>query len=489
MLDISFNAAAAQAHSVVIGNSRDLTLTQTGGIAQGKDGKRADLTSTIPMFNLANSDAASVVTSLASTEPGGTMYTRCDIDFTTITAGSAIATKTNKYNNVNGVTLPPTQIRLIRKTARRRRALKSFGRTLDYIASLHAPPGPFNTMINADKTNRDKRFLQGRKGRQLNEDKEELDTLEVGQTLFEPVTHPGFLEGKELVVGSFIQQCSAKSCAKCHLYDVPLSPAVDYTDKVIVFQMNTLVCIKPYSQYVYFASRAGAAGVLFISDSKKAHLETLGPAQNVDFQIPSFVVPNGGMALEDVGAKYVKVQFPTIVNGVASETIGEAVSPDMIEEDLMEHSPPLPEENPLSAGMIVLIVVCSSLCCRVVGYYTFKTLNRRHQRGKLHAIGRITHSTGTSAFVALDEMEEEGERYLTANGSNFVGIAMTTPSSSAGSGRGGVNGGSRSGRRESGTKSSFSSKDAFEETQVELTAQSYFEDEDLSVNKKKLGVE
>ena len=349
---------------MVIGNSRDLTLTQTGGVAQGEDGKRADLKSTIPMFNLAKSDAATVVASLSSTaSTGGSLYTRCDIDFTTITAGSAIATTTSKYNNVDGVTLPPTQIRLIKKTTRRRRRASaaapprslgsmSSGRTLDYVTSLHAPPGPFNTMVDAGKTHQEHqdnhdnqdnqddntRFLQGRKGRRRldeeDDDTELSDILEVGQTLFEPVTHPGFLEGKELVVGTFIQQCSVNSCTKCHVYDVPLSfssqTADDYIDKVIVFQMNTLVCIKPYSQYVYFASKVGAAGVLFISDSKKAHLETLGPAQNVDFQIPSFVVPNGALALEDVGAKYVKVQFPTIVNSVASETIGAAVSPEKV---------------------------------------------------------------------------------------------------------------------------------------------------------------
>ena len=32
-------------------------------------------------------------------------------------------------------------------------------------------------------------------------------TLEVGQTLFEPATHPGFLEGKELIAGKLVSQC------------------------------------------------------------------------------------------------------------------------------------------------------------------------------------------------------------------------------------------------------------------------------------------
>jgi hypothetical protein len=32
-------------------------------------------------------------------------------------------------------------------------------------------------------------------------------TLEVGQTLFEPATHPGFLDGKPMVVGKLVSQC------------------------------------------------------------------------------------------------------------------------------------------------------------------------------------------------------------------------------------------------------------------------------------------
>ena len=40
------------------------------------------------------------------------------------------------------------------------------------------------------------------------------------------------------------------------------------------------------------------------------------------FTIPSFVVPNGGLALSDIPGTYDIVQFPAIVNHVASQTIG-----------------------------------------------------------------------------------------------------------------------------------------------------------------------
>jgi hypothetical protein len=50
---------------------------------------------------------------------------------------------------------------------------------------------------------------------------------------------------------------SSKSCSKCNLYEVPLSTTttttaatIDYRDKVVVFEMNALTCIRPLSQYV-----------------------------------------------------------------------------------------------------------------------------------------------------------------------------------------------------------------------------------------------
>ena len=82
------------------------------------------------------------------------------------------------------------------------------------------------------------------------------------------------------------------------MYDVPLaftsSAMEDYVNKIIVFQMSHLDCIRPYSQYVYFAERVSAVGVLFISNDRNAHLETLGP-EVVDhaFTIPSYVIPAG----------------------------------------------------------------------------------------------------------------------------------------------------------------------------------------------------
>ena len=146
--------------------------------------------------------------------------------------------------------------------------------------------------------------------------------IEVGQTLFQPRTHPGLLSGYSLNAA-----CSgavrANSCNKCALYGVPIAFTThdksDYEGKVVTFKMSEAHCIRPYSQYVYFAQKARAVGVLFLSDSKEAHLETLGPA-TVDFtpEIPSFVVPKGMFSEEYYSWE---VQAPPISNGVASESI------------------------------------------------------------------------------------------------------------------------------------------------------------------------
>jgi hypothetical protein len=76
---------------------------------------------------------------------------------------------------------------------------------------------------------------------------------------------------------------------------------------------------------VYFAEKAEAAGVLFLSNNRAAHLETLGPESvHQQFIIPSYVVPSGILTLEEIrGKEFQSIQFPTILNGVASETIGE----------------------------------------------------------------------------------------------------------------------------------------------------------------------
>jgi hypothetical protein len=261
-----------------------------------------------------------------------------------------------------------------------------------------------------------------------------------------------------------------QSCAKCNLYDVPLafttSAADDYVDKVVVFQLSELDCIRPYSQYVYFAERVSAAGVLFISDNREAHLETLGPeVVHHEFLIPSYVIPAGAMALSDVGTTYTSVQFPTIVNGVAAETIGAVLPPDTpLDDSAMQHETPGEQVDVgLSEGVVAAIVLMSGFCCCILGWKSFKLMNRRRMRGKLHAIGRMTHSHETQTFASLDALGDNdassgGERYLTANSDNFVGISMQAVTAYPSDDR-------YASRRDSGTgRGSGSSKDAFEVT-------------------------
>ena len=100
-------------------------------------------------------------------------------------------------------------------------------------------------------------------------------------------------------------------------------------------------------------------------------------------------------------------------------------------------------------------------------------LHRRRQRGKLHAIGRMTHSDATQTFAGLDSLastaQDDSERYLTANGTRFVGMGVEDPSSAyaAEVGRSGSrSGGGGGGRRDSGSGGGG----AFKEVEMEVVA-------------------
>ena len=206
-----------------------------------------------------------------TTNEGGSTYTKCEIALPSIDSGTAIVSDQSKHTGASGTQLPPTQIRLVFKNPKKnqknnaenledankkKRRLKSRsdlllndfigGRKVTHAASMSAPPGPFNahlfTAENEQQSDTPTRSMNSmnsmnsmksisatnknnphtfnmREIRKLSEpDSSESSisetdeggrtiTLEVGQTLFEPATHPGFLEGKELIAGKLVSQC------------------------------------------------------------------------------------------------------------------------------------------------------------------------------------------------------------------------------------------------------------------------------------------
>ena len=66
MLDVSLSAASANAHGVILGNSRDMTMTHSGGIAQGQSGSG---TTTIEMNSSVRALSFVFVFLFASTHP------------------------------------------------------------------------------------------------------------------------------------------------------------------------------------------------------------------------------------------------------------------------------------------------------------------------------------------------------------------------------------------------------------------------------------
>merc|ERR1711865_167861 len=161
------------------------------------------------------------------------------------------------------------------------------------------------------------------------------------------------------------------------------------------------------------------------------------------------------------------------------ETIGAELPPDTpLDASAMKHALPNQKIQPdtLSGGLIATIVMMSSLCCCIAGWKTYQILHRRRRRGKLHAIGRMTHSHETQTFASLDALSNNNEsdtnnsnggneRYLTANSDNFVGISMQAVTAYPLTSEDKYNAGMRRERRDSGAgRGSGSSKDAFEVT-------------------------
>ena len=189
---------------------------------------------------------------------------------------------------------------------------------------------------------------------------------------------------------------------------------------------------------------------------------------------------------------FIKINFfsKLFFSGIAAETIGVSLPPTSpIADSNMKQQQERPSNVETGAGtiFIILIVMLSSGVCIYCGFKMCTILHRRRQRGKLHAIGRMTHSDATQTFAGLDSLSstvqgDEGERYLTANGTRFIGLGVEDPSSAYAaevgrSGSGGGGGGSGGGgRRDSG------SGGAFKEVEMEVVAVPNFNG---NFNKKK----
>ncbi len=422
LLDVAVAAAGAGAVGVVVGNQRDLTMTVSGGIAQG-----GETSAEIPMFNVRRSVAETITK--AFQQPACTLR----VSLPVIEDGKAAHTSSSAYNDQGG-TVTPTQIRFRQRSSRR---------------LLRSPDADATSSLSSGSDEFQPRMVLPTlpdHGRELDASDRAV-VIEVGQTLFEPRSHPGLLSGSRLVRGSLSRSCGANSCSKCALHESPLafttSDKSDYNGKVVTFSMADAHCIRPMSQYVYFAQQAQAVGVLFLSDSRDAHLETLGPA-TVDFTptIPSFVVPKGMFSDEYYTWE---LQAPAISNGVASETVGSWPAPVSPIDDigqLLDQDPPGESEersnggadgdaergadqSKLNPGIIAVLIILIAACCCCTGWKTGKVLVRRNQRGKLLPIGRMTHSTNTSETQTGSGNES---RILFGNADNFSSVLLSSSS-------------------------------------------------------------
>ena len=179
-------------------------MTVSGGVAQN-----GNTSSAIPTFNVRRSIADIVGASFAQ------VGCQLKASLPSLKNGEAAHTSSSAYNDQGG-TVTPSQIRF--RKPRQRRSLRN---EADCASCLTAPRSHFQPRLLPSKFTPMTGDSVGRRLDSL--DSDSAVVIEVGQTLFQPRTHPGLLSGYSLTRGRLWRSCGANSCSKCALYESPLT--------------------------------------------------------------------------------------------------------------------------------------------------------------------------------------------------------------------------------------------------------------------------
>eukprot|EP00943_MAST-04B_sp_MAST-4B-sp1_P004781 g4781.t1 len=250
--------------------------------------------------------------------------------------------------------------------------------------------------------------------------------VDAGQALFNPKTSKKMT--KPLSKIYLVRQCNAKiSCQSCYLLDWPLRNRIGLQGAIAVFELESASCIRPVYNYVLYAQKLQASGVLFVTKGNRTI--TLGPTASdaVSITIPSFTISK--RAFEDAGGNSLfyrgSITFPAIYEYVAPESTVQSKSemvvnkngdvPDTDTAPSIQNSKVV--DKGVSPALIIGIVLAGIIVCCVVG----KRVYLIYKRNTLVAFGSMTHeiTTQTGGFSNIFE-ETDGNMFdNVANGKNF----------------------------------------------------------------------
>merc|ERR1711871_1496819 len=222
--------------------------------------------------------------------------------------------------------------------------------------------------------------------------------VDAGQALFNPQETKRFTaEMRKIYLAN---SCNSRiSCQSCYLLDTPIRNRASLSDTIAVIQLNDATCIRPVYNYVLFAQKLRAKGVLFVTSGN--FTLTLGPTASdaVSIVIPSFSISKNEFENAGGAALYYNegtATFPTVYNYVAPESTVQSSSEMIVnKESEVPDNDSLAldseEVNSISTPAIVGITLALIIICCIVG----KRVLLIRRRNKMVSFGGMTHEIMT----------------------------------------------------------------------------------------------
>ena len=228
--------------------------------------------------------------------------------------------------------------------------------------------------------------------------------VDAGQALFNPQETNKFTAILRKIY--LANSCNSQiSCHSCYLLDTPILNRASLSNAVAVIELSGATCVRPVYNYVLFAQKLQAKGVLFVTSGN--FTLTLGPiASSADsIVIPSFSVSKTEFENAGGSALYYNqgtATFPAVQNYVAPESTVQSSS-----EMIVNKESAVPDDDSgtflgtdktssIGTPAIVGIAVASIIVFCIVG----KRILLIQRRNKMVSFGGMTHeiTTQTSDF-------------------------------------------------------------------------------------------
>lgn len=241
----------------------------------------------------------------------------------------------------------------------------------------------------------------------------EQSIVDAGQALFNPRNSKKISSRMRKIYLASV--CNAKtSCQHCYLLDSPIRNRAGLQGAIAVLELDGASCIRPVYNYVLYAQKLQAAGVLFVTSGN--YTLTLGPvaSDKEAITIPSFSLPR--KVFNDIGGDtlYYKgtITFPPLDNFVAPDSTVQSSSEMIVnkEGDVpdTDETPSIDNGKVVNESINVPLLIGFTVAGIVICIFGGKRLCLIRRRNKMIAFGGMTHETTTQTndFTNIFEQDD-----------------------------------------------------------------------------------